>query len=236
MVRRELVDGVHVFRGLSLAAREELAARAVTRRFPVGATLWIAGSEPRGLFILLDGRVRIVRTTGRRQHVLHTEGPGATLGEVPLFSGGTYPATAIAEAPTVCLVIDRATLALAITQDPQLAWTLLAGLAERVRHLVGRLSAQTADPVSARLAAYLLTRPVHEDGSITLGGTQQQVAEEVGTVREIVVRLLRQWCHEGTLIPRGRGRYVVASRPRLRRYSCRSATRGSTAIARRAGT
>jgi CRP-like cAMP-binding protein len=236
MVKREIIDGVEVFRGLNLASREELAARAVSRRFPRGGRLWTAGAEPRGLFILLDGRVRIVRTSGRRQHVLHSEGPGATLGEVPLFSGGTYPATAIAEEPSVCLVIDRAGLALAMTADSRLAWTLLAGLADRVRHLVDRLSAQTADPVSARLAAYLLSRPRREDGTITLGGTQEQVAEEIGTVREVVVRMLRQWCDEGVLASSARGSYVVSSEPRLRRYSCRSATSGSTAIARRAGT
>lgn len=196
---------MELFRGLNRAALDELAARAVTRRFARSTRLWIAGAEPRGLFILLEGRVRIVRTAGRRQHVLHSEGPGASLGEVPLFSGGSYPATAVAESTVVCLVIDRGTLAIAMAADPQLAWRLLARLAARVRHLVERLSAQTADPVRSRLAAYLRSRPVRPDGTMTLGGTQEQVAEEVGTVREVVVRLLRQWIREGVLVPRRRG-------------------------------
>jgi CRP-like cAMP-binding protein len=211
LVSRKIIDGVDVLRGLNDAARTELAARAVTRRFARGARLWAAGTEPRGLFVLLEGRVRIVRAAGTRHHVLHTEGPGATLGEVPLFSGGTYPATAIAEEPCVCLIIDRATLALAMAADPRLAWTLLARLAGRVRLLVERLSAQTADPVGTRLDAYLRSRPVGADGTITLGGTQQQVAEEIGTVREVVVRLLRQWTDEGRLQRRGRGAYGFAS-------------------------
>jgi CRP-like cAMP-binding protein len=220
MVKRELIERVELLRGLSLDAREELAARAVTRRHARGHRLWTAGTDPRGLFILLEGRVRIVRTSGRRQHVLHTEGPGATLGEVPLFSGGTYPATAIAEEASLCLVIDRSSLAVAMTRDPQLAWTLLARLATRVRHLVDRLSAQTADPVLARLAAYLLARPIREDGSITLGGTQQQVAEEIGTVREVVVRTLGQLCQDGVLVARVRGSYVPDAR-RLRELCAR---------------
>lgn len=211
MVSRTIIDGVELLRGLNEAARDELAARAITRRFARGARLWTAGTEPRGLFVLLDGRVRIVRTAGARQHVLHTEGPGATLGEVPLFSGGTYPATAIAEEQSLCLVIDRATLALALAADPRLAWQLLGRLAQRVRHLAERLSAQTADPVRARLAAYLRSRPVGADGTITLGGTQQQVAEEVGTVREVVVRIMRQWMAEGKLRRCARGTYVLAA-------------------------
>jgi CRP-like cAMP-binding protein len=204
------IEGVDFLQGLNATARKELMARAVTRRFARGAHLWTAGTEPRGLFVLLSGRVRIVRTTGHRQHVLHIEGPGATLGEVPLFSGGTYPASAIADEPSSCLVIDRGTLVVAMHADPQLGWILLERLARRVRHLVERLSAQTADPVRERLAAHLRGRPVGPDGAITLGGTQQQVADEIGTVREVVVRLLRQWSREGLLRRVQRGSYVLA--------------------------
>ena len=210
MVSLTVIDGVDFLRRLNPAARKELAARAVTRRFAKGTRLWTSGTEPRGLFVLLAGRVRIVRSSGLRQHVLHTEGPGATLGEVPLFSGGTYPASAIADEPSTCLVVDRATLALAMQADPQLGWILLERLASRVRQLVERLSAQTADPVRTRLAAYLRARPIAPDGTITLGGTQQQVAEEIGTVREVVVRLLRQWAREGQLRRTRRGTYVLA--------------------------
>ncbi len=232
MVSRTIIDGVELLRGLNGAARDELAARAITRRFGRGARLWTAGTEPRGLFVLLDGRVRIVRSAGTRQHVLHTEGPGATLGEVPLFSGGTYPATAIAEEPSLCLVIDRATLALAMSADPRLAWRLLEGLARRVRHLAERLSSQTADPVRARLAAYLRSRPVGPDGTITLGGTQQQVAEEVGTVREVVVRVLRQWIAEGKLRRCARGTYVLAAGQDLNPAAGRPGDRPSSRAAR----
>ncbi len=231
MVSRTIIDGAGVLRELNDSAREALAARGVTRRFAKGARLWTAGTEPRGLFLLLEGRVRIVRSSGGRQHVLHSEGPGATLGEVPLFSGGTYPADAIAEEPSLCLVIDRATLAIAISADPRLAWRLLEGLARRVRHLVERLSAQTADPVRARLDVYLRSRPLGPDGSFTLGGTQQQVAEEVGTVREVVVRLLRQWTDEGTLQRCGRGSYrfgtAASSTPAAAPPADRRASRGA---------
>ena len=43
--------------------------------------------------VLLQGRVRAVRVRDGRETVLHRSGPGATLGEVPLFDGGDYPAT-----------------------------------------------------------------------------------------------------------------------------------------------
>jgi CRP/FNR family transcriptional regulator, dissimilatory nitrate respiration regulator len=93
-----------------------------------------------------------------RTRVVHVEGPGATLGEVPLVAGGTYPATALATELTQCLVLDRRALTAAMAAHPELAWLLLARLAERVRHVVDRLASQAADPVIARLARYLCTR------------------------------------------------------------------------------
>ena len=216
MVHRDLLDQVSFLQPLTPAVKENLAARAVTRRFSAGSRLWDAAAAPRGLFIILSGHVRIVGSRGRRQHVVHTEGPGATLGEVPLFAGGAYPASAIAFDDVECLVIDRVALQSAITTHPELAFVLLERLARRVRHLLERLSSQTADPVDARLARFILDGASNVDGTITLGGTQAQLAEDLGTVREVVVRLLRALVDEGTIERRGRGRYTVLNRARLR--------------------
>ena len=219
MVNRSVIDRVDFLRSLSAGAKDDVAARAVTRRFAAGAHLWSAGAEPRGLFVILTGRVRVVAAHGKRQHVIHTEEAGATIGEVPLFAGGSYPATAIAWGEVECLVLDRAALTSAIRANPEIAFVLLARLAERVRHLLGRLSARTADPAAARVAAYILARPVASDATFTLGLTQQQLAEEVGTVREVVVRLLRRFMADGTIERRGRGRYVLRDEELLRRHA-----------------
>src|SRR3954463_15698990 len=73
-----------------------LARRAVEVRYEPGAVLFLSGSRPRGWYVVIEGLVRVVRGSGARQHVIHTEGPGGTLGEVPLFGGETHPATGIA--------------------------------------------------------------------------------------------------------------------------------------------
>jgi len=197
------------FRTLGSGAREALAARAVTRQFRTGQCLWRAGDESRGLFVVLEGRVRIVRDVGLRQHVVHVEGTGATLGEVPLFAGEGYPASAVAAETTTCLVIDRASLRAAMARHPDLAWALLGRLAGRIRQLVERLSSRTGDPMQARLASYILSRPRTPAGVIVLGETQQAVAEELGTVREIVVRQLGVLVEAGLLERCGRGRYAI---------------------------
>jgi CRP-like cAMP-binding protein len=88
-------------------------------------------------------------------------------------------------------------------------------MAGRVRHLLERLSSQTADPVAARLARFMVDRTPCADGTIARGGTQAQLAEEIGTVREVVVRLLRALADEGIIERLDRGRYRVLNRARL---------------------
>jgi CRP/FNR family transcriptional regulator len=201
---------------LSPDARRVLAA-APRRRFRTGETLWIAGGDARGLFVVLSGRVRVVRAPRGRQYAVHTEGVGATLGEVPFFSGGGYPATAIATEPTTCLVLDRRTVASAIAADPELAFHWLGRLAARVRAVIERLDRQTANTVEQRLATLLLARHAETRGApFALAATQAEAAEELGTVREVLVRGLRRFRESRLVDCPSRGRYRVLDVRRLK--------------------
>ena len=210
------IPGDGLFDGLGAAACRELSARAVTRRFAPGEVLFTAGSPARGLFVIAEGRVRVTRGANGRAHVVHDEGPGGTLGEVPLFDGGGYPATAIAKTATRCVVYTPEAIRAAMAADPAVGWAVARALARRVRHLVERLDAFTTRDVTARVAAVLRAR--HRAGgvgggagaSVTLGQTHQELAEDLWTVREVVVRSLRELRRRGAIATAGRGRYRVA--------------------------
>lgn len=197
--------GTHLFDGVGPAGRRELAARALTRRYRKDEVLFTTGSPARGLYIIASGRVRVLRGPAGRPHVVHVEGPGGTLGEVPLFDGGGYPATAIAQEDTVCTLITAAGLRSAMALDPEVGWAVAKSLAMRVRGLVERLDRYAAQSVTARLLDWLRER--ERNGAVTLGQTQQQLAEELGTVREVLVRSLRELRRSGAIVPEGRGRY-----------------------------
>lgn len=202
---------------LPLAARRVLATKAVVRRYAAGEPLWIAGDQVNSLVIVLAGRVRVVREGRGRQHVLHTEGPGGTLGEVPLYTGGLAPATAIAAVPTRCLMLTRETIESAIVAAPDVAWVLLARLAERVRTLVERVDRLALDSATTRLARLVLGEVERGDSEIiTLNMTQTALAAELGTVREVVVRALRALREAGLVDAAGRGKLRVINRARLR--------------------
>jgi CRP/FNR family transcriptional regulator len=215
--RNQLLDG------LSPTAKDALLQHSIERRFPAGEILWSAGDHSQGITLVLEGRIRIVRGSGGRQLVIHSGEPGATLGEVPFFTGGRYPATAIAAEPTRCLFLPEAAVRRAIAVDPALAFFFLKRLSHRIENLVERVDRLTVSSVQTRLAHFILQRYKATTTSLrarsksgkgavfSLGMTQTALGEELGTVREVVVRALRGLRQSGAIESVGDGKYRVVN-------------------------
>ena len=211
------LDALPFFAALSAATRRRLATTAQERAYEPGSTLFRAGSEAAGIYVVLSGHVRVIRSRDGRQYVVHAEGPGGTLAEVPFFEQGVLPATAVAIEPTRCLILNRGVLRAAMRDDPALAWLFLRRLSSRIRELVERLDRVSTQAVPARLATFLLTRAKGDYAKpFTLGMTQSELAEELGTVREVMVRGLAHLREAGIIGSAGRGRYVVRDLAGLR--------------------
>ena len=220
-----------LFGPLTSAAREALLKHSVERRFSAGDRLWSTGDPSEGIAIVLEGKVRIVRVTGDRQTVIHSGEAGSTLGEVPFFTGEAYPATAIATEPTRCLFLTRAAVTEALALDSRLAFFFLRRLSRRVQSLVDRIDQNTATSVQTRLAKFVLAR--HEKAhaaastksrngnavAFSLGVTQAALAEELGTVREVLVRALRALREAGAIESAGDAKYRVADVTILQRVA-----------------
>jgi CRP-like cAMP-binding protein len=219
MLDERLLARVPSLGALPAAARAELARRGVNLSFRRGEFLFHAGDPTRGLFFVLEGRVRVINERDGRRYLVHEEGPGATLGEVPLMLGGGYPASALAGTDVRCLRFSRAALDAAMSGSPEVAWLLLRRMAERVRTLVGRLEQRSATPILQSLAALILERSAEGGPAVTLAATQQELAESLGTVREVIARQLTALKRAGAIRAAGRGRIEVADRSRLIRLA-----------------
>jgi CRP-like cAMP-binding protein len=221
----------HVLEGLTPVGTEALLAQSVEKRFSTGDVLWSAGDRSEGITLVLEGRIRIVRGSGGRQLVIHSGEPGATLGEVPFFTGGCYPATAIAAEPTRCLFLTHAAVTRAMAADPGLAFFFLKRLSSRVQSLVERVDQITVNSVQTRLARFILERhqgaraaarsrtAARSGVTLSLGMTQTALAEEIGSVREVVVRALRGLRQLGAIESVGDGKYRVSNLPLLERLA-----------------
>lgn len=133
------------------------------------------------------------------------------MAEVPLFAGGVHPATGIASEPTTCALFTLKVIRAAMAESEDVSLMLLKRLALRVRTLVDRLDDRSAQSVRARLMEFLIERAVASPrGTFSVGMTQQRLAEELGTVREVVSRELRELKRAGIVESLGGGRYRLA--------------------------
>lgn len=203
--------------GLSARVVRRLAAAAVIKRFQRRAVLFRAGDAPAALHFVLSGRVRVARRIESGSSVLHFEDAGGVLGEIPVFGGGAYPATATATETVHCAVLSGETVERLLAEEPEFARFALHRIARRARIVLERLDELSDYSVKARVAGYMLARAeTTARRAIEVGMSQAALADRLGTVREVVVRSLRALCDDGALRRDGRSRFVVTDEQRLR--------------------
>lgn len=218
-----LLHRIPLFAELHDDALHLLARRCVTRSVPAGHVLFTTGEECRGLYMIEKGRVRIYRTDpAGREQVLHVEGPGRTVAELPIFDGGPYPASAITIDDCELVFLPLAAFEYLYRNQPDIAHAIIRALGRRLRHLVHLTETLAFRDVAARLAM-LLSGYAERVGvrtalgiEIELDRTQEELAHEIGTARESVSRAMKQLRRKGLIEPLDRNRLRIPDIQRLR--------------------
>ncbi|MGH9738130.1 MAG: Crp/Fnr family transcriptional regulator [Candidatus Acidiferrales bacterium] len=200
-----------LFASLNEAEMRALCARVTNRHFRRGELLFNEGDPCSGLFLVASGKVRIFKLSpAGREQVLAVEGPGSSFAELPVFDGGKYPASASALEDAEVLFISRKDFQNYCREHPEVTLKVLAVVGVRLRRLVGIIEDLSFTTVRQRLISVLL-RLAQESGSSTTEGVRveltkshQELAAELGTVRELVSRNLGRLQAEGFLEVDGR--------------------------------
>lgn len=201
-----LLRQLPIFSELDDSALRQVADRCVSRGFGAGRVLFASGDTCRGLYVIETGRVRIYRTSpDGKEQVLHIEGPGRPVAELPLFDGGPYPASAVTIEPSRLIFLARDDFEAMYRIHPDVAHAIIRGLGKRLRHLVHVTETLAFHDVAARLAMLLVGYA--ERGGIqtsagvelTLDRTQEELSLEIGTARESVSRAMRQLKRSGLI-------------------------------------
>ena len=200
-----------LFTGLSDAELTFLAQRAVPRKFSGGEMVFAEGDSCAGMYVVESGHVRIFKTSaGGREQVLSIDGPGGSIAELPVFDGGNYPASVSAVEDSTLLFISKQDFHALCMTHPQVALKVLRVVGARLRKLVGIIEELSFTTVRHRLAA-LLVRMAQKEGQrlsegieITLSASNQELASQIGTVRELVSRNLSRFQSEKLIEMDGR--------------------------------
>jgi CRP/FNR family transcriptional regulator len=218
-----LLRQLPIFAELDDVAIARLAERCVARTVAAGHVLFTAGEACRGLYIVERGRVRIYRTSPEgKEQVLHIEGAGRPVAELPLFDGGPYPASAMTIEETRLVFLPRPDFEYLYRTHPDIAQAIIRGLGARLRHLVQVTETLAFRDVAARLAMWLADHAERSGKQgprgveITLRRTQEELSLELGTARESVSRAMKQLREKGLIEPLGRNRILIPDVARLR--------------------
>ncbi len=201
---------VPIFSGLTETELAFLSQHTVPRRFSAGETVFAEGEPCTGLYVVESGHVRIFKSSpGGREHVLSVDGPGSSIAELPVFDGGSYPASASAVDDATLLFVSKQDFQSLCLTHPQVALKVLRVVGARLRRLVGIIEELSFTTVRHRLAAFLVrlarTGKRTPDGiETTLPANNQEIASQIGTVRELVSRNLSRFQAENMLTVEGR--------------------------------
>jgi CRP/FNR family cyclic AMP-dependent transcriptional regulator len=211
-VRRKRIDlaGVlkraRLFSSLSPAEVELLAARTVVKVFAPGELLFSEGEPCKGLHIISSGRVKIFKTSfSGREQVLAVNVAGESVAELPVFDDGPYPASAVATEQTEIAFISRDEFRSFCLAHPEVVLKVLQFIGARLRRLVGIIEELSFTTTRQRLVS-VLVRLAQSEGRTTgtgiqvvLPGSNQEMANQLGTVREVISRNLMRLQAEGLL-------------------------------------
>jgi len=219
-----LLASVQVFAGLEPRELEEIARVAVPRSFDRGEIVFREGDPGDTCYVVKSGTIAIRRDhSDGRSRTLAELRPGSIFGELSMFGAETRSATAEALEPTSLVAILRADMQRVIRSSPDIAFKMLAELADRVRLVNEQLSRQSFQTVSGRVASTLLAQAItrQEEGAgetdVLVKATQSEIAQLAGTSRESASRFLATLAREG-VVTLGRGKVVVHDPQRLRSF------------------
>ena len=192
----EVLRRVQIFSGLSETELEFLSQRAVPRAYAKGEIVFTEGDPCAGLFVIESGQVRIFKSSpGGREQILAVEGPGSSVAELPLFDGGNYPASTAAVNDARIYFISKQDFHSLCLVHPQVPLKVLKVVGARLRRLVGIIEELSFTTVRSRLISVLVRqakagKKTREGVQIELPASNQELASEIGTVRELVSRNL----------------------------------------------
>jgi len=191
----EFYETFPAFRGQN-GLVHDLLAQARRHKFPAGTHLYWEGDSCSGIAFLLSGEIRVYKCgENGREITLYDIGPGETciLNASCILGNNSYPANAVTSAQCEMLLVPAPVFSRLLASHEPLRAFVFSILSERlaeVMHLVNEVAFGRMDQ---RLLDYLVEKSC--DG--ILCATHQRIANDLGSSREVISRLLKELEHRG---------------------------------------
>ena len=202
--------------GLPAARLAELLQPQAVMRLPAGTQVFAEHQPCQGFPLLVEGSIKVVKLAASgRELMLYRVAPGGSciISSSCLLGHTEYNARGIAETPLTLLALPVGTFSTLMLEHTPFRDFVFHLFADRIGELMQLVEEVAFSRLDQRLAKLILAR-----NSDTLNVTHQQLADELGSVREIVSRLLKGFAAQG-LVTLSREQLTVSDRIGLQKLA-----------------
>lgn len=198
----DLIRRVPLFSLLTDEQARSVADGVVKRRYRRGELVVEQGKKSNALFILLNGRARVLTSDPRgREVILAVLEAGDYVGEMSLIDNQPHSATVRCEVQCDLLILGRDEFARCLPENSSLAYAIMRGLVARLRSADRQIESLALLDVYGRVARTLLDMAEEVDGQTIIRGkvSRQDMAKIVGASREMVSRVMKDLEERGVI-------------------------------------
>ena len=184
---------VPLFSGLDAVVCREIVSQGRLQSVSRGAVVVTEGDVPRGLYLVLSGRLKVFLNDDEgREVVLAIEESGSTFGEISLLDEEPRSASVAAIEPCELVIIGKEALLDLLRRNPELSLAMIRSLAALVRRLSANIRTLALKNIYSRLVHLLESRARHEGDHRVIHErlTHQLMADMIGASREMVSRIM----------------------------------------------
>ena len=215
--RSQILKRSLIFSSLNEDELVELSKLAIERSFKSGEFVFWEGDASDWFYIVVEGRIKVLKHSSLgKEFIIAFFGPDEMFGEVAVFEGKTYPASAQAVIDTKVLEIKKEDFLSFLSGRPRVALEIISVLGGRLRDAQGRLKDLAGERVEQRLARTLLMLSAKLGPDLPF--TRQEIADMAGTTTETAIRVTSRLKDEG-IIRSVRGKIIILDEAKLRLLS-----------------
>ena len=214
-IRKRLWQQYPMLRGLPAADQMELLATASLMSLPAGTVLFDENQPCQGFPLLLSGNIRVIKAAPNgRELQLYRVMPGESciLTSSCLLGNTRYQARGIAEQELEMVLLPSNTFHTLLEKQEAFRSYVFHLFSDRLTDLMQLVSAVAFQKLDRRLANLLISKPS------PIHSTHQALADELGSAREIVSRLLKGFAEQGW-VKLGREQIDISDAAALKKFA-----------------
>ena len=201
---------------LEASARELLAKHSKIVEAPIGTVGYREGGACGAYVMRLAGQSRVYKMSASgREILLYRVGAGETcvITTTCLLGNSNYPASTIVEEAITDVIIPSNAFNQLMIDSKVFRTFVMTNYGALISDLIVLLDEVAFHSLDARLAKLLL-----DAGDKEINRTHQQIADELGTAREVVSRQLKRFEQKGW-VALGRGHVEISDRAKLEKLA-----------------